>query len=366
MVEDPVLAFTGGGTGGHVFPALAVIEELKDRGYDRFLWIGSSGGVEREIVEGAGIPYAAVPAGKLRRYISLRNITDLFRIVAAFFASRAILREHQPALLFSKGGFVSVPPAAAARSLGIPVISHESDFDPGLATRLNLRFSARVITAYPETAEALGGTGCGVEVLGNPIRLAIRRGRREDAAAHLPVDLNRPLLVVAGGSLGAVQLNEIVAAELPRLTELFSVVHQRGDHPAAAEESEFYHSRPFFSDEWGAILARADLLLCRGGASTLWEAAVSGTPAVVVPLSARASRGDQIRNARYFESRGAVVAIEEDPPEANVVVSQLLALYSDKERYNAARKAMASLAAGDVTAAIADLLEQTLGGKERK
>ncbi|MFP4329396.1 MAG: UDP-N-acetylglucosamine--N-acetylmuramyl-(pentapeptide) pyrophosphoryl-undecaprenol N-acetylglucosamine transferase [Spirochaetaceae bacterium] len=357
MADEPAIAFTGGGTGGHVFPALAVIEELSDRGYHRFLWLGSPKGVERRIVEEAGIPYVPVPSGKLRRYISVSNVTDLFRVASGFLAGRSALGHHRPGLLFSKGGFVSVPPVAAAASLGIPVISHESDFDPGLATRINARFSRRVITAYPETAARFGEKAV---ALGNPIRKAVREGNRERASERVPVDLTRALLVVAGGSLGAVQLNEIVAAELDRLTETFSVVHQRGEHPEVAPNGEHYYSRPFFGEEWGDILARADLLLCRGGAGTLWEAGASKTPAVVVPLSARASRGDQIRNARYFEERGAAVAIAQDPPEPGEVVDALFSLFYSADRYDEAVRGMAQIVGADVTGAIADEIESLL------
>jgi UDP-N-acetylglucosamine--N-acetylmuramyl-(pentapeptide) pyrophosphoryl-undecaprenol N-acetylglucosamine transferase len=355
---DPLLAFTGGGTGGHVFPGLAVIEELKVRGYRRFLWIGSAAGVERQLVESAGIPYRAIPAGKLRRYLSVKNVTDLFRVAGGYLAARSLLKTERPTLLFSKGGFVSVPPVAAAGSLGIPVISHESDLDPGLATRINARSSDLVLTAYPETAAALGGRSVAT---GNPVRREILQGDPGRAAKHLSVDLRRPLLLVVGGSLGAVQLNEIVAAELETLTETFSVVHQRGNHPAPASEGERYMSRPFFGPEYGDILARADLLLCRGGAGTLWEAAVTETPAVVVPLSAKTSRGDQVRNARYFAERDAVVALTDAEPSPGLVREALLSLFSERRRYEAAKRALAGLAGGDPTRLIADEIVRILG-----
>ena len=363
---DQLLAFTGGGTGGHVFPALAIIEELRRRGHDRFLWIGSPRGVEREIVESAGIPYRAVPAGKLRRYLSLRNLTDLFKIAGGYFAARKLLKEERPALLFSKGGFVSVPPVAAARSLGIPVVSHESDLDPGLATRLNARSSRLVLTAYPETAAALEARGARALALGNPVRRAVREGSRENASRWLDLDLNRPLLLVVGGSLGAQQLNEIVSSQLERLTEKFTVVHQRGDHPAPTADSPLYMSHPFFGSEYGDILARADLLLCRGGAGTLWEAATTGTPAVVVPLSARASRGDQIRNASYFGEAGGVVAITEEDPEAEAVVDALFELWADRGRYETAVEALQALAGGDPTGRISDEIEGLLSEEEER
>lgn len=356
----PLLAFTGGGTGGHVFPGLAVIEELERRGYDRFLWIGSAGGVEREMVESQGIPYRAVPSGKLRRYLSLKNVADLFRVAAGFFVARGLLKAERPGLLFSKGGFVSVPPVAAARSLGIPVISHESDLDPGLATRINARSSELVLTAYPETAASLRGRAV---ITGNPVRRGILEGDRKRAGEHLTLDLRRPLLLIVGGSLGAKQLNEIVSAQLQRLTEAFSVVHQRGDHPAPAPDGPRYVSRPFFGAEYGDILARADLLLCRGGAGTLWEAAVTGTPAVVVPLSARSSRGDQIRNAEYFARRGGVVAILEESPSPELVVGELLSLVRDRQRYEAAEIALRGLVAGNPAGLIADELERVVRGE---
>lgn len=349
-----------------MFPALAIIEELRRRGYDRFLWIGSSRGVEREIVEAAGIPYRAVPSGKLRRYLSFRNVVDLFAVAFGFFAARKVLKSESPALLFSKGGFVSVPPVAAAKSLRIPVISHESDFDPGLATRINARSSRLVITAYPETAEALEARGARALALGNPVRRAVREGSREAAGRWLDVDLDRPVLLVVGGSLGARQLNDIVAEQLERLTERFTVVHQRGNHPAPRQDSPRYMSRPFFGEEYGDILAKADLLLCRGGAGTLWEAAVSATPGVVVPLSARTSRGDQIRNAGYFGEAGGMVSVTEEEPAAGAVVDALLALWEDRGRYERAVEALKALAGEDPTRRITDEIERLLSEEEQR
>lgn len=361
MSKERVVAFTGGGTGGHVFPALAVIEELRARGFDDFFWIGSTSGVERSLVERAGVPYYSVPTGKLRRYLSLRNITDLFRVLGGFLSSRRILKKRRPTLLFSKGGFVSVPVVAAAGRLGVPVISHESDFDPGLATRINTRSSSLLITAYPETAAFFGSRGAAVKVLGNPIRREVRHGSRDRGSALLAVEADRPVLLVVGGSLGARQLNEVVGGELERLTQTFTVVHQRGDHPPVAEESARYRSSPFFGAEYGDILARSDLLLCRGGAGTLWEAAASRTPAVVIPLSGRASRGDQIRNAEYFERKGGVVALSPDATAQEAVIA-VEHLYGDRQRYEETKAALAEIAAADAAVAIADEIEARLSG----
>lgn len=312
--QKKTIAFTGGGTGGHVFPAFAVYEKLLEdpsmQG-SRYIWIGSRQGMEKAIVERRGIPYFGVPAGKLRRYLSLKNVSDIGRILAAIFASRRILRRERVAVLFSKGGFVSVPPVIAARSLGIPVISHESDLDPGLATRINGRFSRQICCAYEEslsTMERLFPGRC--LVTGNPVRREIREGRRGEGRRLFQLPREKPLLLVLGGSQGALQINTLVEGALDRLLPLCSVVHQMGSAHYRESDRSGYHTAAFFTDELPHLLADADLVLSRSGAGTLWENGVSSSPALLVPLGLGASRGDQIRNAKLFASAEAAAILE--------------------------------------------------------
>lgn len=299
------MLFTGGGTGGHVFPGLAVLDELRRQFEVDAVWVGGTTGMEREIVCGR-VRYLAIPTGKLRRYLSVRNVGDVFRVAAGLLRSIQIIRRLKPAVVFSKGGFVSVPPVVAAGILGVPVVSHESDADPGLATRINARFSAAVCVAYEPTKMHFSApVRERVIVTGNPVRPEIRKGSREAGLKLLgfTADDPRPVVLFLGGSLGARQINELVNHARPAISGLWRVVHQTGDSGPEQRTSDYYAAR-FFRDELADVLAAADLVVCRAGASTLWEAAALGLPMLLVPLTS-GSRGDQVRNAAVFERHGA-------------------------------------------------------------
>jgi len=308
-----VIVFTGGGTGGHVYPGIAVLQALREALEDaptRFVWIGSRTGIERSIVEGLGLEYRAIATGKLRRYFDWRNVSDLGRIVAGYFQARRHLKELKPVFVFSKGGFVSVPPVRAARRLGIPVYSHESDLDPGLATRLNFSASRLVFCAYPESVDHFPpAVRSRVVVTGNPVRRELFSGDRDWVRRTWTVPQGAKVLLVLGGSLGARQVNELVAASLPQWAGRLFVVHQTGKEWVALADTPWYTSRQFFPTEMPHLYAGADLILGRAGAGTLWEAAATGVPLVLVPLGA-GSRGDQVRNAELFAARGAARVLD--------------------------------------------------------
>lgn len=305
------IAFTGGGTGGHIFPGLAVAAYLQKLTPCRIFWIGSKAGMDRSIVEEGGLEFFGIPAGKLRRNFSLRNFADVFKVLGGFFAARKILKREKPLLLFSKGGFVSVPPCAAAFSLKIPVFTHESDYSPGLATRINAKFANRIFTAFPDTAAFFPARVRERVVLaGNPIRPEFRSGDPALGRAFLGAGEGDRILLVLGGSLGARQLNELVRAALPELTRLYVVVHQTGpktewDLPAGGR----YKPYPFIRGELPHVIAAAELVLCRSGAGTVWECAAAGKPLVLVPLSGSGTRGDQAENAGYLEKEGAAAVL---------------------------------------------------------
>jgi UDP-N-acetylglucosamine--N-acetylmuramyl-(pentapeptide) pyrophosphoryl-undecaprenol N-acetylglucosamine transferase len=333
------IVFTGGGTAGHVFPGLSVIDELGVRGDLEILWIGSEKGIERRIVESRGIAYRAVPSGKLRRYFSIKNLLDLFRVIAGYFASRRILRQLEPVLLFSKGGFVTVPPVFAAGRLGIPVVTHESDFDPGLATRLNLRSARLLLTSFEDTARFVGERG-GLETVctGNPVRRKLLEGTAERGRELLGAAAKERILLVMGGSQGARQINELIGPIRDRLTEFCRVVHQTGSegavpggiapHCVTARDGR-YRSYEFIDRELPDIFAAADMVVCRAGANTLAELSALGKPAILIPLES-GSRGDQVRNARYFADRGAAVLLETPGPEE--LLETVRELLGDEEK----------------------------------
>jgi UDP-N-acetylglucosamine--N-acetylmuramyl-(pentapeptide) pyrophosphoryl-undecaprenol N-acetylglucosamine transferase len=369
------IAVTGGGTGGHLYPGLAVAAALRKLFPCRIFWIGRSGGMDRSLVEAEGLEFFAVPSGKLRRYFSLRNISDVFKTGSGFFAARRILKREKPALLFSKGGFVSVPPCAAAASLGIPVFTHESDYSPGLATRINARFAARIFTACEDTAAFFKPALREKIVLaGNPVRAAFRRGEAAadtaaDAAAgraFLGLAEDARILLVLGGSQGAREINELVRETLPALTAHYTVVHQTG--PGQGWDlgaSERYRPYAYIRDEMPQVLAAAELVLGRSGAGAVWEAAAAGKPMALIPLRGSGTRGDQEENAAFFERSGAAAVIDGGgrPGEAAAALIRTVSdLAENAEKRNAMAASSERIGRIDGAAIIARSIYETVAG----
>lgn len=322
----PTVAFTGGGTGGHIYPGLAVIQTLRARGFaGRIVWIGSKKELDRSIVEREGVDYFAIPSGKLRRSLSLENLADIFRVAAGYFAARRLLADLKPALLFSKGGYVSVPPCRAAASLGIPYFTHESDTSPGLATRLNAGGAAKVLVSWPKTAamlpEALRGKAAAV---GNPVRPSLFSGEAAKGRAFVGAPDGLPIVFFVGGSQGSRQVNDLVAAIRPALAGKAFIVHQTGaelyDPAANAAVPGAYAALPYIGAEISDILAAAAIVAGRAGAGTVWESAALGKPMVLIPLAGSGTRGDQVENAEMAAQAGAAVCLagERATPEATL------------------------------------------------
>ena len=315
------IAFAGGGTGGHIYPGLAIASWLKKVLSCRVFWIGSDRGIDRSIVEKAGLEFFGIPSGKLRRYFSLQNVSDFFKVGAGFFAARRILKREKPALLFSKGGFVSVPPSAAAAFLGMPVFTHESDYSPGLATRLNSRFAEKIFIPYRESETFFSGrAGERICVSGNPIRPEFAEADPAKGRAFLGLGDDERMLLVLGGSLGSREINDLVGEALPELTRHYTVVHQTGEakDPDSAKrfaECERYKPCAYFGDEIPHVIASAELVLCRSGAGTIWECASLHKPMVLIPFRGSATRGDQVENARLFQEAGAAICFTDNSPE---------------------------------------------------
>jgi UDP-N-acetylglucosamine--N-acetylmuramyl-(pentapeptide) pyrophosphoryl-undecaprenol N-acetylglucosamine transferase len=360
------IVFTGGGTGGHIYPGLAVIERLRAHGEYRIVWIGAAAGMDRSIVEAAGVEFAGIPSGKLRRYLSWQNFVDLFRIAAGFFVARRLLRRLKPDLVFSKGGFASVPPCAAAASLGIPVFTHESDYSPGLATRLNSRWAERVLVAYPDTAAALRNLPPErLAVVGNPIRAAFASADAARGRAWLGLGPDARVLLVLGGSQGAKQVNDLVEAALPRLAARYTVVHQTGrDWRGPPAQAGRYLPFTYIGEELPDVLAAAELVVGRAGAGTVWEAAALAKPMLLIPLAGSGTRGDQVENAAFFVKCGAAVSLEGPAASAGVLADEAAAIADDPARRGAMADA-ARRAAGGVPAAerAAELIIERIGGK---
>ncbi len=335
IMRKQSVVFTGGGTGGHVFPGIAVAEKLLEETTDSSIsiyWIGSRLGLEKDILERFDIPFYSIPAGKLRRYFSINNFVDLFKIVAGFIVSIIILKKLKADLVFSKGGFVSVPPVLAARVLRISVISHESDLDPGLATRINGRFSDTMLFAYNETAEAWKKSRAGQKVLvtGNPVRKEIHEGKIEKGRDLFNIPVDKKMILILGGSQGALEINKLIEEIIGELTTDYFVIHQMGALTFKKSMEKDYVTKAFFNDEFPDILAAADLVVSRAGAGTLWENGVRAKPAILIPLGAGSSRGDQVRNADYFEAHGAAVVLKGDNLNPSGLLSEIRRILGTK------------------------------------
>jgi UDP-N-acetylglucosamine--N-acetylmuramyl-(pentapeptide) pyrophosphoryl-undecaprenol N-acetylglucosamine transferase len=363
------IAFTGGGTGGHIYPGLAVASRILQKIPCRIFWIGSEADLDKSIVESAGIEFFAIPSGKLRRNFSLKNCSDVFRVMAGFFAARKILKREKPQLLFSKGGFVSVPPCAAAASLGLTVFTHESDYSPGLATRLNARFAGRgrgrIITAYTETAERFPQKyRSHVTVLGNPVRDEFKNADAQAGRVFAGVPAGEKILLVLGGSQGAVEINNLVQATLPELTKHYVVIHQTGSGHKAPPSTDRYKTFQYIKEEMPSVLACADLVLGRSGAGTVWECATAGKPMILVPLAGAGTRGDQVENARFFEKTGAakVIGPEYGGPEekAAALKNAVTLIAGDSALIESMAAASSDIGGADAARRIADAVLEAL------
>lgn len=310
MPQNKTIVLTGGGTAGHVTPNLALLPYLEAAGY-RVCYFGSKKGIERKLLSDYPIPYTAISTGKLRRYFDLKNFTDPFRVIGGFVEARRALKKLRPSLVFSKGGFVSVPVVRAAWSLGIPCIIHESDMTPGLANRLCYGAAARILCNFPETLQSLPE---GKAVLtGTPIRDSLFSGDREKGLALCGFTGDRPVLMVMGGSQGAASVNKAVRDHLDGLLKDFQIVHLcgQGHLDPALEGRPGYRQFEYVRDDLRHLFAAADLILSRSGANAICEILALRIPNILVPLSA-GSRGDQVLNAASFRDRGFSEVVPND------------------------------------------------------
>ncbi len=367
MVDSRVVVFTGGGSGGHIYPGLAVIESLRKGFAGRIVWIGSKKESDRTAVEAAGIEYLAIPAGKLRRSFSPENALDAFRVIGGYFAARGFLKRLRPILLFSKGGYVSVPPCRAAASLGIPVFTHESDYSPGLATRLNAKRAERILVSYDETRSRFGPELHGrVVTIGNPVRSAIRQGDPGRGREILGAEAGVPIVLFIGGSQGARQVNELARCVLPSLRARAIVVHQTGDEGSEGTKGlpdGRYFPYPYIREELPHIMAAADLVVGRSGAGMVWEAGALGKPMVLIPLSGPGTRGDQVDNARLFERSGAATVLVGESATPDSLSKAINWYLDDPARAKASGEAARVIAGRDAATAAAALILERIGGK---
>ena len=326
------IVLTGGGTAGHVTPNIALFPSLQETGY-QIHYIGSYDGIEKRLIEDYKISYYGISTGKFRRYFALKNFTDPLRVIKGYAEARKILKQIRPNVVFSKGGFVSVPVVRAAHSLGIPCIIHESDMTPGLANKLCIPVADKVCCNFPETLKMLPGKKA--VLTGSPIRAELRQGNRIAALDLCGFTANKPVIMVIGGSLGAASINKVVREALPKLLEDFKVVHICGKEKIdnLLLSVPGYKQFEYVKAELKDLFALADLVISRAGANAICELLALKKPNVLIPLSSKSSRGDQILNAHSFESQGFSLVIDEDDLIDSVLVEKVHELYFSRQIY---------------------------------
>ncbi|MDD5939683.1 MAG: undecaprenyldiphospho-muramoylpentapeptide beta-N-acetylglucosaminyltransferase [Lachnospiraceae bacterium] len=350
------IVLTGGGTAGHVTPNLALVPSLQEAGYE-IQYIGSFTGIEKKLVEECGIPYTAVETGKFRRYFDPKNFSDPFRVVKGFFQARRFLKQFRPDVVFSKGGYVSVPVVQAASLLGIPCICHESDMTPGLANRLCAPFAKKICCNFPETMKDLPADKA--VLTGTPIRGELLRGSRRAGLSFCGFDDNKPVLMVIGGSLGAASINKTVRDNIHALLQDFQVVHICGKDKVDNLMLTIpgYRQFEYIGEELGDLYAMADIVVSRAGANVICELLALKKPNILVPLPT--GRGDQKLNARSFEQRGYSIYVDDDALP-DVLVDKVHELYRDRNKYIAAMSSSSQISS---TAIIMDLINRYAGNQ---
>ena len=326
------IILTGGGTAGHVTPNIALIPKLRELGYD-IQYIGSYNGIEKELIEPFGIPYHGISSGKLRRYFSLQNFTDPFRVIKGFGEARKLIKSLKPDVIFSKGGFVSVPVVLAGKRCKVPVIIHESDMTPGLANKLAIPSAVKVCCNFPETLDALPE---GKAVLtGSPIRQELLTGDKDAARKMCGFTDEKPVILVIGGSLGAASVNENIRKILPELLKEFQVIHLcgKGKMDESLKDTKGYVQYEYIKQELADLFALSDIVISRAGANAICELNALKKPNLLIPLSANASRGDQILNARSFERQGFSMVLEEEEITESTLLNAIRELYQNRESY---------------------------------
>lgn len=347
------IVLTGGGTAGHVTPNIALFPKLQALGYE-IHYIGSHTGIERKLLEDFPIPYYGVSTGKLRRYLDFKNFTDPFRIMKGYFEAKSLLKKIQPDIVFSKGGFVSVPIVKAAAALNIPCIIHESDMTLGLANKLCLSSANTVCCNFPETLQYLPKQKA--ILTGSPIRDELRRGNPIAALKMCNFTSTKPVIMVIGGSLGASNVNKIVRAALPKLLNDFQIIHLCGKDKVdnLLLKIEGYVQFEYLKSELKDMLALCDLVISRAGANAICELLALKKPNLLIPLPSKSSRGDQILNANSFESQGYSLVLDEDDLTSDLLSEKVLELYFTRQTYIDAMESKNQLSAIDK---IIDIIE---------
>ena len=326
------IVLTGGGTAGHVTPNIALLPSLQKAGYEVF-YIGSYNGIEKQLVKEQGIPYYGISSGKLRRYLDIKNFTDPFRVLKGCHEARRLMKKLKPDIVFSKGGFVSVPVVLAAKHSHIPVIIHESDMTPGLANRLSIPSAARVCCNFPETIKHLPE---GKAVLsGSPIREELLTGTRAAGLAFAGLSGEKPVLCIIGGSQGSAAINQAVRSVLPELLKHYQMIHLcgKGNVDSSLLHTPGYAQFEYVGDELKDVFAASDLVISRAGANAICELLALRKPNILIPLPLTASRGDQLLNAASYEKQGFSKVLKEEELTGELLLAAIDEVYASRSSY---------------------------------
>lgn len=325
------IILTGGGSAGHVTPNLALKKKLEEQGFE-IEYIGSTNGIEKNIVEDAKLKYHGISSGKLRRYFSIENFTDIFKVFVGIIQAYFLIKKIKPSITFSKGGFVTVPVIIGSYLNKVPVIIHESDMTPGLANKISMRFAQKICTSFPETLKYLPKEKS--IYTGSPIREEIKNGDKHKGLNYLGFNSNKPTLLVIGGSLGSEVLNNSIRGILDELLQSFQIVHVCGKDNVKKEfEKEGYKQFEYINEELPDVIASSDIVVSRAGANAIFEFLVTRKPNLLIPLSKKASRGDQILNAESFKKSNFSMVLQEEELNSNILKNSIIELFDNKDKY---------------------------------
>lgn len=326
------ILLTGGGTAGHVTANLALIPSLVEAGFE-IHYMGSYDGIEKKLIADFDIPYYGISTGKFRRYFDPKNFSDPFRVLKGYSQAKKIIKQIKPDVVFSKGGFVSVPVVRAAAKNKVPCIIHESDMTPGLANKLCAKVAEKICCTFPETVESLPKDKA--ILTGSPIRKELAEGSKEAGMKFCGFTSDKPVIMVVGGSQGSASVNEAVRSSLPKLLEKFNVVHLCGkdkiDNLLLTKEG--YKQFEYVKAEMKDVFAMADIVISRAGANAICELLFLRKPNILIPLPTSQSRGDQILNANSFADQGFSIVIEEEYLDCDVLTNKVMELYDNRQTY---------------------------------
>lgn len=331
------IVMTGGGTAGHVTPNIALFDSLQKDGYE-IHYIGSYEGIEKGLIEDKKIPYYGISSGKFRRYRSWKNLTDPFRVLHGFFQARRLLGRIRPNVVFSKGGFVSVPVVMAAKTRHIPVIIHESDLTPGLANKLAMPSATKVCCNFPETLPYLPKEKA--VLTGSPIRQELLHGNKQAAKDFCGFTGDLPILMVMGGSIGSVYINNAIRGCIDTLLTKYQIIHLcgKGNIDESLKDKKGYAQFEYISENLPDLFAAADLVVARAGANSICELLALHKPNILIPLSRNASRGDQILNANSFAKQGFSAVLEEEEVTSEKLMATIDDVMAHRSKYIDAMK----------------------------